>query len=150
MARVLHLVDLENLLGGSERDPGEVLTAWEAYEQSSDMAAGDHVIVGTGPRLASVAWFVLPAERVRLVLGRGVDGGERAILEVIDEATVVRSYDRLVIGSGDHAFIEVALSAHRSGVEVWVVSRRQSLCGDLRRAADHAHGLYRPAVALAA
>jgi len=53
-------------------------------------------------------------------------------------------YDHVVIGSGDHAFVPLAAALRVRGVVVLVVSRADSLHGDLRRTACVCHRLPEP------
>lgn len=133
--RTLHLVDIENLIGGAvHRD--DCARAMEAYRQVAAWAQRDHAIVGAGPTTAEVAFFVVPAG-IQRVLGRGLDGADRALLAAVDAAFVARRYDRVVIGSGDGRFANLATELRLRGAEVWVVAK--SRLGISRRLASVAH-----------
>lgn len=114
----MHLLDVENLCHGVVTDRS-VATMWRSYEGLAKVAEDDHLIAGTGPRAALTAWYSLPA-RCRRVIGRGLDGGERAILGSCDAGWLARRFDRVVIGSGDGKFATLARELHLLGVVVEV------------------------------
>lgn len=122
--RTVHLLDIENLCRGTVT-PRTVAKAWDCYCASSDLQESDHVVVGSGPTAAPIAWFALPG-RCRRVLGRGIDGGERAILRAVDPDWLAQHFGRVVIGSGDRLFSELARQLVALGVVVQVVCRPES------------------------
>jgi len=116
--RTLHLVDLENLMG-AVRTAVDVADVWSSYTATMRLDRSDHVVVGTGPALAATAWFVLPARGLRRVVGRGLNGGDLALLEAAaDTSLVARTYQRLVIASGDGIFTGLADRYRAAGLEV--------------------------------
>lgn len=131
VGRTLHLLDVENLVGGTGAGL-PVAPALEAYRRTIAVAAHDHVLLGSGPTMAfeaSVAW---PGALLRV--GRGVDGADNALLAEADPSFLAAHYDRVVIGSGDHAFVPLVSRLRALGVAVCVVTRDDtSLSGDLRR-----------------
>ena len=129
--RTLHLVDIENLAGGSAADAAVVAEAVERYRRTIAVTDDDHVIVGSGPTLAVTAGRAWPG--ARLVLGRGVDGADRALLEATDPAFVAARFDRVVIGSGDHAFAPLVAELRRRGTAVVVTRREGTTSVELRR-----------------
>ena len=68
--------------------------------------------------------------------GRGHDGADRALIENFDIDHAAKRFDAVVIGSGDHAFIDVAYRARQRGLKVVVVSRPASLSRALATYAD--------------
>lgn len=130
--RTLHLIDIENL-AGCDRDVSHLVAAGEAYKRSMPLRPGDHVIVGCDQTLLLAATAAFP--RARIVAGRGADGADRALLVSEDADDIAMRYDRVVIGSGDHAFCELAARLRQRGVAVCVVSRPDALSRDLRRTA---------------
>jgi hypothetical protein len=118
--RALHLIDLENLLG-TARDPEAVAAVWRAYERQVVIGCRDHLVVATGPSLAPAAWFGLP-RRARRLVGRGVDGADKALLESIDPEHLARRYQRLVLASGDGIFAALARRLATLDVPVWQVT----------------------------
>lgn len=125
--RRVHLVDIENLAGGSDADDATVARAFDAYAAAAGVRRRDHVIVGCGPALARRAFFVCPPG-ARLVVGRGRNGADRALSDAISPiGGAVTRYHGIVVGSGDQHFASTARRfalAHRS---VEVVARRGTI-----------------------
>ena len=127
--RTLHLVDLENLAGGSSVDLAGVDDAFDRYERVVRFRRGDHRIVACGRRLAFPA-----KDRWRGALvkaAHGVDGADRALLAEAPPAFVRGHYDRVVVASGDHGFAPLVIELDRLGLDVCVVSRRAALARTL-------------------
>ena len=142
--RTLHLVDIENLMGGPRAGPVALLRAISAYREAAPVTVGDHVIIGTNPRLGVIAHASWPS--VRLVVRGGPDGADIALLgQVKDDRWVAARYDRIVVGSGDSVFAVVAKTFRQHGLAVGVVSREQSLSYALGRAATFVRILPDPA-----
>jgi hypothetical protein len=130
--RTLHLIDIENL-AGARRELDDILAAGEAYKRTITLRPGDHTVVGCDRTLLLAAEKAFPGARI--VPGRGPDGADRALLGYEDVDDIARRYDRVVIGSGDHAFCGLVARLRDRGVAVCVVCRREALSADLRRAA---------------
>lgn len=117
--RSLHLIDLENMLGGSGFSAGQVVEFWSWYTmQAVGVGPGDHVAIATGSRSAATAWFALPASGIRRLVRPGVDGADWALLDAVDLARDAARFGRLVIASGDHVFAPLALQARDAGMRV--------------------------------
>ena len=138
--RTLALLDVENLLPGEPADADDVDyqhaladTAALAELSSTDSAV---LAVGSGNDTGVFACLrTWPGAAVRC--RRGEDGADRALTEhIADMAAVARGYQRVVIGSGDHHFIACVRALRDLGLRITVVSRRNKLSGELRRAAD--------------
>lgn len=138
--RTLHLVDIENLADCHPPDRRAVRVASRAYRYVACPRLDDHVVIGCDSGLAVEVGLAWPSARI--VAGHGADGADRALLHSVDSAWAVTHYDRVVVGSGDHAFTDLVLDLRAGGVTVCVVSRPASLARSLRRAA----GLVRPLV----
>ncbi len=87
--------------------------------------------------------FALPAGW-RVWPGYGRDGADRSLLESAPADWVVERFDRLVIGSGDHAFRPLATAAANAGLTVTVVGRCETVARRLAMAADTVIDLRRP------
>lgn len=146
--RTLHLLDVENLAGGTARGGGAVAAALAAYRATVRVEPDDHVVLGTGPTFACPAMAAWPGARLRV--GHGVDGADLALLGDIDPAFAATRYDRVVIGSGDHIFCSLVAALRPLGVAVVVVAPPSSISGDLRRLAPFRPLCPLEAVALAA
>lgn len=144
--RTLHVVDVENLVGGSSVAPASVAAALEAYELVVRIGPDDHRVVACGRGLVFPVVDRWGGSLVRLA--RGIDGADRLLLEAAAPDYVVRHYERVVVASGDHAFADLVVELDRRGVEVSVVSRRSAL--SRRLAAVAPVGWYLEDVAAAA
>lgn len=131
--RAIHLVDIENLVGGPRATSDEFATAWAAY--ASLIKEGDAVVVGASPLAFKTAAFVLPTS-VRWVVRGGRDGADLALMEEgLDLDHAARRYEWLVVGSGDRAFVGAVRGAKLRGMKVWSVSGR-GITGTVAREAD--------------
>ena len=74
MARALHLVDIDNLLGDPATDDEDKI-GWtiHAYQDLASVVAGDHVVVATSPfgRHAVRDWHRLARSSPHLAQGSG-------------------------------------------------------------------------------
>jgi hypothetical protein len=132
--RTLHLVDLDNIVQGPCH-PERVVPMLDQLLAVGDYHVGDHVVIGAERVLATAVAFDLPAGS-RLLVACGADGADRRLLEAADESFVATHYDRVVIGSGDHAFAPLARALCLRDVQVDVVAHLASLSRALRRAAQ--------------
>lgn len=105
--RALHLLDVENLLGGHVT-ASRVKVMWELYCATAEVDNADLVVAACSHRFASRVLFALPS-RVRVVIGADVrDGADVALLEAVDAPRQATRFARVVVGSGDHAFVPLA------------------------------------------
>ncbi|WP_193753583.1 NYN domain-containing protein [Microbacterium testaceum] len=140
--RTLHLLDVENLVGGVV-DPVRVRRMWEAYPVS--VADGDLVIAAFGAERAAHGMFALPSRVRPLVGSRGRDAADRALLAEIDVAWVAARFDRVVIASGDHIFTGMALALREAGVSVMLVARSMHISASLYSACTDDRRIEMPA-----
>jgi hypothetical protein len=118
------VVDVENLAGGPCHT--DAASAWvrRRLSDAGVLAPADQVTVAVdGSGLASVAWTWREA---RCVPGRGKDGADRALLEVLGER-VAQRYDRVVLASGDGIFAGTVADLVDRGVHVTVVAHGTGL-----------------------
>lgn len=132
--RALHLVDLENVVGWQATDSRYVSRVGSLLAEVSQVTDGDHVIVAANPGQLFCARDAFPG--CRLLVGRGRDGADRALLGAVEHELVAERYDRLVIVSGDHLFTGLAVAARSAGCRVQVVSHPRSCARSLAAAAD--------------
>jgi hypothetical protein len=124
--RSLHLVDVENLMGGPELGDTALHEALAGYRTSAPVSEGDHVIIGANPQLGLAAKTAWPS--ARLVVRGGPDGADIALLEAVRDVDFIAArYDQIVVGSGDGAFEVVAREFRSRGIAVGVVSLRRGL-----------------------
>jgi hypothetical protein len=133
--RALHLIDIENLAGGPDVSAEVARAAIADYRRSAAIRERDLVRLACNPWLYRRLAFDLPAGWWT-AFGHGPDGADRALLEGLEPATVCHRFDRLVIGSGDHCFTDLAAGVRALGGDAWVISRHRSLSRDLERAAS--------------
>jgi hypothetical protein len=145
--RALHLVDIENLAGGSAAPTGAVRDALRSYERVVRFGADDHRVVAGGRHVVYPVRDRWPGAAVRPA--RGVDGADRVLVGWARPSEVVGRYDRVVVASGDHAFVDLVIELDAFGLEVGVVSRPEALSRRLERVAPVVW-LLEPLVATAA
>jgi hypothetical protein len=120
--RTFHLIDVENLCGGTAgTDEVLVSEVLDRYRRTIAVGPDDLVILGSGPTLAPAAKAAWPA--ARLVVGRGIDGADHALLDAADVSYLANRFDRVVIGSGDHVFVDLIIGLRARGTAVYVVTR---------------------------
>ena len=133
--RAIHLIDIENLMGGPRK--GRERLRWVVYDYRVVACVDevDHPIIGVNPELGHMAYDSWRS--ARLVTRGGPDGADKALLDTVkDHGFILRRYYRLVIGSGDHAFADTAKMFVGYGLRVDVVSRRTALSKALQDAAS--------------
>jgi hypothetical protein len=130
--RSIHLIDVENLLGGAGFAELNVIELMAEYGLTVTRGPEDHLVVASCHRAASATWLGCPEAR-RLVRS-GRDGADRALLEVIERENVALRYDRIVIGSGDGIFAEPAAMLQALGAKVIVVAPVSGLASKLQLA----------------
>lgn len=146
--RSLHLVDLDNLIGGPW-NPELVPESMERYLTAASFRVGDHLVVAAEVTLAVTACFQMPPG-TRFLVGRGPDGADRRLVGAATPEHIAARYERLVIGSGDHRFTDVALAVRRLGTAVTAIALQGSLSLELGFAADRVRLLAVPDTARAA
>ena len=133
--RSLHLLDIENLMGGPFAGKHALQSASAQYRRVAAVKDSDLVIVGCNPRLAWETDAAWPGAEVRV--GIGPDGADRALLSAVsDDLWIARRFDRVIVGSGDGIFANTIMALKGWGIAVGVVSLRTSLSLALRQCAD--------------
>ncbi len=117
--RTVHIIDIENELGGSIVTADQVSTWWRVYrDHAVGVRSDDQVIVATGHRAAATVWFALPQTGIQRRVRGGIDGADHALIESVDIPHLASRYERLVIASGDNIFTDLALRARARGMRV--------------------------------
>lgn len=123
--RELHLLDIENLLGGSRFLVADVEALKPTYLAISDSTATAQFFVGASANDSClngrVGWG-----QGRATFAPGADGAERSLVATVPMTYAAR-FDRVVIGSGDGFFTSYAAMLRASGTRVTVVCRERSL-----------------------
>lgn len=134
--RRLHLIDIENLAGGGHLDCPRAVAAAECYRHHIRAGKQDLTVVAAGPTSALAAGVAF--DDARLLLGRGLDGADRALLEALATDPLVGRVDRVVLASGDGIFASAVAALNATGPPVWVAAPREALSTRLRASAAHA------------
>lgn len=120
MDRTLALLDIENLLGGRVT-PQRVRHLDRAYQQAHPIGPNDLCTVATAPaHLADT--YPLPSLWRRLIGPPGPDSADLALLTDGVPWKHLHTFTRIVIASGDLAFLPVAHAARRAGVPTTVIT----------------------------
>lgn len=146
--RALHLIDVENLLGGPTFSIEQAARARLAYEAVAPAGIVNHVVISTSHWAAGPAWFAWPRSARRLVRS-GPDGADLALLDLLARERVERRYDWIVIGSGDGTFDFEAARIQAERCRVSVVARPESLSRKLRLAVRDIRYIEKPPLELA-
>lgn len=136
--RAVHLLDVENLLGGSVFTTDDVRelvfrVGEVASVEVASVEVGDAFIVASSHRCAPATWFGCPPSARRLVRS-GLNGADPALNQVLVSEGVAARFARVVIGSGDGFFAEEAARLQAAGCHVTVLTRRDALSRKLRLA----------------
>lgn len=139
--RTLHLLDLENLVGGRVN---RVTTtqAWRAYEIRVGIDRDDQVVVGAAGGPALDAFLAIPRTVQLLAPVPACDAVDQALLAAWPVNEVASRYDRVVIGSGDHIFTSYAAQLRLRGVKVDVATGVGRCSAALYRACQHHIALF--------
>ena len=132
-ARTLHLVDIENLAGAALPSRDQVTEVQGLYVARLAVGADDQVVMAASHRAFLNAALGWPSARYRV--RSGPNGADLELLDVLQHEDVATRFTHVVIGSGDGLFSQAAASLKARDVWVTVVSRRDSLSGNLARSA---------------
>ena len=136
--RTIVITDLENACGGSHM----VSKSHKAVRRAIDCLLGvspHFLIYSTGPKAmweCPEIWFTWNGSGARFVQGRGLDGADNALIDVIRNEPVASRSSQLVLVSGDHAFAGPVAELRAKGIRTTVVSRPGSLSKELASQAD--------------
>lgn len=132
----MHLVDIDNLLGDPRTtDRTTIQRNMSAYRDAAGYLPGDHCIVATGRNGLHVLEVELAWAAAAYRRRSGPDGADLALLEDLDWIIHSGRYDRVVIGSGDHAFLPAVKCLQAAQIDFLVVTRRDRLSARLAHAA---------------
>jgi NYN domain len=132
-ARMLHLVDIENLAGDPIPSLGLVRQIRGLYCARPGLGPFDQVVIASSHLTLLNAALGWPHARYRV--RSGPDGADLELLDAIAHENVAARFAHIAIGSGDGIFADAAASLAEAGVWVTVVSRRRGLSKRLRLAA---------------
>lgn len=121
--RELHVIDIENLIGGPVVSELDVARIRSAYDEIVVPAGTAHMVIGASHSVAiATAGFGWPTAG-RRVFRHGTDGADVALLEVLNGENVADRFEKVVIASGDGIFAMTARRLVAAGCEVQVVGR---------------------------
>lgn len=133
--RALHLLDLENLAGDPDAGREAVDAVLDGYLARAAVGPVDLVTVALNHRMYKRAFLSL-ARGWKVELASGTDACDRALLTGAPVDWVADRFDRLVVGSGDHAFCDLVHGVRRRATSVWVVAPPPFLSRRLAAAAS--------------
>lgn len=118
--RTLHVIDIENEVGGPNASVDDVRRWFAVYRsQIVVIQPGDQVIVGASHRAAKTVWFALLGENIQRRVRSGPDGGELSITDGLDLAHLSRAgFSRVMLCSADGGLVHLALEARAVGMQV--------------------------------
>jgi hypothetical protein len=134
-APTLHLIDLDNLVGGPSNEDLVEASLAELLEAAS-YEPGDHVVIAAEATLAKTAFFGIPVPARKLV-GRGPDGADTALISYLSPVHIEARYSRLVVASGDGGFADLVGRVQRIRSMVEVYGRPRAIARSLKRAARY-------------
>ncbi|UOW01849.1 hypothetical protein [Agrococcus sp. SCSIO52902] len=133
--RRLVLLDVENVVGGALQRAEELDRALLALSDIvGDLRGAEtHLVIGCGTQsLRAIAG----APKVgRVVFGAGLDGADRALLDVMITEKVAQRYAEIVLVSGDGIFAGALAQLSGSTTRTVVVADARRLSRKLRMAA---------------
>ena len=132
----LHVLDIENLVGGPVPNPEAVKAIHGEYMRLMAPTGPDRSVMGTSHIAAKHIWFSWPDRSTKRLVRSGADGADLALLGYLSEPANLRGVHHVVIASGDAIFTPAVRRLRMNGIRVTVVSRPQSLAGSLRAEAD--------------
>jgi hypothetical protein len=134
VARAVHLVDAENLLGTPAPSPAQVRHLISRYAARVGFGPMDQVIIACSHLAFQTIGFCWPGPQY--LLRSGLDGADLALLAVLDTSHIAARFADVVIGSGDHIFAPAVTGLTTAGCWVTVATRRDRLSASLARAAS--------------
>jgi hypothetical protein len=132
--RAVHLLDVENLMGAARPATSDVQTMMSHYRERVPTGGMDQYVAAVNHGAMVTVGLALAG--IQLLVRSGPDGADRALGEVIRLDHLDDRFERVVIGSGDGIFAELADWLSRRGALVVVVSRPDALNRRLRRTAS--------------
>ena len=133
--RALHLIDLENLVGDPDAACASVDAVLESYVAEAQLGPDDLVVAALNHRMYERTCFSLDRGWV-IKLASGPDACDQVLVASAPVDWVADRFDRLVVGSGDHYFLDLVHAVRRQATPVWVVSQRRCLSRRLAAAAS--------------
>lgn len=130
--RTAYFLDLDNLAGSGQPSADDIHRVLDEFERLCEPCQDDQVYcAGTAISAYHCADY---RPNYRVAVGRGKDGADRRLLELGDPDHVSRRFQRVVIGSGDGIFADVAQEYMTRGMRVELLVGKGALATSLRQA----------------
>jgi len=151
--RCIALLDVENLAGGHPLTSEEARNGLRKAALAARIPADAHLLIGSSNAnslAAAMLVYEVLGRRGRIGFDRGLDAGERALLDLLGAeggwpSLRARGFTNAIIGSGDGLLASAARDAAANGIHVTVVCPHRSLSSELRKKAEHVCGYTLPA-----
>ena len=138
--RSLVVVDLENFARGSDHVGRHSKSIRQLVDQFSRDEVDQFRVVATGKRASEKAPGIFwDWSGSRFLIGVGIDGADRKLLQVLEDEPLCRSITEVQIWSGDHCFAPITRRLRLSGIQVNIFSIRQAASHELCKAASKVH-----------
>lgn len=136
--RALHLIDLENLVGGEQCTVDAAALAYRAYTQRVPHSPFDQYILATSHHnmLAMASW-----PQGRRLVRSGPNGAEIELYEAANELDLPSKFSSIVVASGDHFFAAPVKEWKAAGLHVTVVGVQRQVSHLLYKVAHRYIGL---------
>src|SRR5687767_12868684 len=108
MSRSMHLLDIENIGRGPQCNGTWLARTLERFERVADWAPEDHAVGAASNWFYKRVCFDLPRSLRVLPAGGGHDAADLRLIRECDPRWIAGRFGRVVIGSGDHLFAELA------------------------------------------
>jgi hypothetical protein len=134
--RTVVLLDLENLCGGSQHVPERAVSVTNRVLSLTTSQQPRQIVAAYGIAAhRAVPDLAFALRGARILIGRGIDGADLRLIEVLDEDPSIARSSHVVLGSGDGIFADKVSALGRSGTHVTVVGRQGAISRRLRLAA---------------
>lgn len=130
--RTAFFLDMDNLTGTGQPTSDQVQAVLNEFERICKPCHLDQVYcAGTATTAYHCADY---RPNYRVTAGRGKDGADKRLLELGDPDHVSRRFQKVVIGSGDGIFADVAHEYKTRGMTVQLIIGKGGLSNVLKRA----------------
>jgi hypothetical protein len=135
----LVLLDIENLCGGALAVTSNMCRQVRYRLAETVDLSSALVVVASGKQAQRMNPHIKRDVGATYHLVRpGMDGADKALLAFASSHELL-GYQRVVIGSGDHAFAGLAKELSSKGIDVSVLACRASVARELRNASSQVH-----------
>ena len=154
---ILHVIDIENILGGIHEDSSIYKTSKYLYQSLINLHSDDHILIASNPELflsTLYSWAynqdtdewlgditssdlfsknsnLSIGENLSIFVRPGKDGADKILNEKAFE--LIENYDHIVIASGDHYFLNLCNKALSLGKSIEIISTQHGLSNQLKK-----------------